>query len=504
VPDTARPASAQPVDDRAPSHLERSVRVGVAWRFAGLAAGQTTRLVTVAILARLLTPDDYGAAAIAVALAAFATTLGDMGMGSALVQTEHTTRTIRATAFWGAIASGLALSVLFVVAAVPVGRFLNDARIEPLVAVGGLTFAIYSVGSIQQAMFVRAMNFRAVELRYAFSLVIASGVAIAAAVGGLGPWALVLQQTTLMTVFVVTLWSKADWHPTWEFSRVDFRRLGGFALRIAGGRWARLAELIVLSLLVGRLVGVADLGVWTFAMSTVILPLTIIAIPIMEVLFSAFSRMRGERERIAALWIQGIGILAAVILPLLVGFVVVAGDVVPLVFGNQWDVAVPVMQILSIYVIVRCLQSWNSIILDAAGKPHITFWTQLAALCLTPIAVVIGAHWGIEAVAAFFVLGQLLAVEIPSLIAVLSELEERASRVAARLSRVAAATAVMAVVCLVGRTGMSELGAGPALRAAATIAVGAVVYPAALYLFAPDIPRHALGLLRRALRRGSA
>ena len=127
-----------------------------------------------------------------------------------------------------------------------------------------------------------------------------------------------LQQIVLITTFVAALWWRAGWRPTFEFSGETFRQLSGFAVQIAGGRWARLIELLVLSLLIGKLVSVSGLGAWSFAMSTVILPLVVIAIPIAEVLFSAFSRLRGDRDRIAALWLDSVGLQAAVILPLLV------------------------------------------------------------------------------------------------------------------------------------------------------------------------------------------
>ena len=405
----------QPADRRAPDHLERSVGVGVVWKLVGQAGVQGIRLVTVAILARILTPADYGAAAIAIALASFAPTVADMGMGAALVQTDRATRVVRSTVFWASLAFGVAFSVLAAVSAGPIGRFLDDPRVGTIVAVGGLTFAICAVGSTSQAVFMREMKFRSIELRYWFALVVASGLAVIAASLGAGAWALVLQQVALLATFAVALWWRAGWHPTFEFSGLVFRRLGSFAIRVAGGRWARLAELLVLSLLIGKLVGVPALGAWSFAMSTVILPLTVIAIPIAEVLFSAFSRLRGDRERIAALWLESIRFLAAVILPVLVGLIVVAPDLIPAVFGSQWHVSVGIIQILSVYVIIRSLQSWSSVVMDAVGRPQVTLWTQLAALCLTPLAVVIGCQWSVEAVAACFVLSQLIAVEVPML-----------------------------------------------------------------------------------------
>ena len=485
-------------------HVERSVRTGVLWKFVGQLGVQGTRFVTVAVLARLLEPADYGAAAVAVILATFAPTVGDMGMGAALVQTDRATRTARSTAFWGSLAFGASISALFVVFAAPVGRFLDDPRIGTMVAAGALTFAIYSLGSTSHATFMRAMNFRTIELRFMLALVVASVVSIVAAASGLGPWALVLQQIVLIAIFVTALWWRPGWRPTFEFSGEVFRQLSGFAVQIAGGRWARLIELLVMSLLIGKLVSVAGLGAWTFAMSTVILPLVVIAIPIAEVLFSAFSRLRGDRERTATLWLDSIGLQAAVITPLLVGLVVVARDLIPLVFGEQWRVSVTIVQILSIYVIIRSLQSLNSIVLDAAGRPHVTLWTQLAALALAPVAVIVGAQWSIEAVAVCFVVAQLIAVEIPSFVFVLSELRVAPRKVASRLAGIAAATSVMAVTCVITRLGLSALGFGMAGRAGLTIAVGMVAYPVALSFFAPETSRRAFGLLKRVLGRKTA
>ncbi len=485
-------------------HVERSVRTGVLWKFVGQLGIQGTRFVTVAVLARLLEPADYGAAAVAVILATFAPTVGDMGMGAALVQTDRATRRVRSTAFWGSLAFGASISALFVVFAAPVGHFLDDPRIGTMVAAGALTFAIYSLGSTSHATFTRAMNFRAIELRFMLALVVAGVLSIIAAATGLGAWALVLQQIVLITTFVAALWWRAGWHPTFEFSGATFRQLSGFAVQIAGGRWARLIELLVLSLLIGKLVSLSGLGAWTFALSTVILPLIVIAIPIAEVLFSAFSRLRGDRDRIAALWLDSIGLQAAVVLPLLIGLVVVAPDLIPLVFGQQWRVSVTIIQILSIYVAIRSLQSLNSVVLDAAGRPQVTLWTQLAALALAPVAVILGAQWSIEAVAVCFVLAQLVAVEIPSFVFVLSELRVTAKKVASQLSGIAAATVIMATACLGTRLGLSALGLGMAGRALLTIALGAVVYPVALSLFAPETSRRAFGLIKRVLGRNTA
>jgi PST family polysaccharide transporter len=290
----------------------------------------------------------------------------------------------------------------------------------------------------------------------------------------------VLQQLVLMTTLSTMLWWRSGWRPTLEFSGSVFRELASFAIRIAGGRWARLIELLVMSLLIGRLAGVADLGAWTFAMSMVILPLSLIAIPIAEVLFSAFSRLREDPERMSALWLDSIAYLAAVLLPLLLGLMILSPDLVPLVFGSRWEVSVHVVQILCVYVLIRGLQSWGSVYMDAVGRPEVTLWTQLASLCLTPVAVVVGINWGIEGVAACFVVAQLIAVEIPMFIIVLSQMQVSRRVLVARLSGIATASVLMAISCVFARF---------------------AVYAPALWWLAPHFTRRVAAACRTRLRR---
>ncbi len=479
----------EPTEANDGPRMERLVGIGITWKLTGQVAVQLIRLLTVAVLARLLTPHDYGAAAVAVALAAFAPQVADMGIGSALVQAQNGSRTVRSTAFWASLGCGLGLFLLMAAAAEPIASFMGDPEVAGMVVAGGVTFAIYSVGSASQAVYMREMKFRSIEVRNWLALITGGIVAIVAATRGAGAWALALQQVVFTATFVAALWFRAGWRPRLEFSRQEFRELGSFAIRIAGGRWARLLELLVLTLLIGKLTSVADLGAWSFGMSMVILPMSLIVIPIAEVLFSAFSRLQNEPERMAALWLDSIGYLAAVLLPVVLGLMVVSPDLIPAAFGPRWTVSVGVVQILGVYVLIRGLQSWGSVYLDAVGRPEVTFWTQLASLCLTPVAVVVGARWGIEGIAACYVVVQVIAVEIPMFVIVLAQMRLPQRTVASRLAGIAAASGVMVLACLLGRWALQTAGIGEAGRTLVTIGIGIAVYVPALWWLAPHVSR---------------
>jgi hypothetical protein len=139
--------------------------------------------------------------------------------------------------------------------------------------------------------------------------------------------------------------------------------------------------------------------------------------------------------------------------------------------------------------------------MDAVGRPEVTFWTQLASLCLVPVAVVVGVHWGINGVAACFVIAELIAVEIPMFVIVVRQMRVSPRTIAARLSGVAAATLAMTVACLVGRSALEAAGVGMTVRALLTIALGAIVYLPALWWLAPHVSRRAFQVGRNRVGR---
>ena len=292
-----------------------------------------------------------------------------------------------------------------------------------------------------------------------------------AATAGAGSWALVLQQVALWATFAGALWWHSTWHPTFGFSRPAFRQLASFAIRIAGGRWARLIELLVLFLLIGKLVGVPALGAWTFAMSTVILPAIRDRDPdrggaLLGVLPPA-RRSRAHGSALARERSLSVGRRPAA----------AGGPCRRRPGPDSHRLWIPVGGLGGDHPDPQRLRDHplssvlGPVLLDAVGRPQVTLWTQLTALCTTPVGVVVGAHWGIEAVAVGFVLSQLIAVEIPVLIIVLSELRVSLRSVAARLYAVPAATLLMASICFVERLALSRLGVDVEERAALTIGV---------------------------------
>ena len=228
------------------------------------------------------------------------------------------------------------------------------------------------------------MRFDIIQGASLIALIAATVCAITAAVLGAGAWALVLQQVVLGAVTAAIVIGAARWRPSLEFSRTAFRSLSKFAMPRTGGHVFGALQTLVSVLFIGAFLGLEELGIWNLSMALVLVPLTLVAMPLAQVIYAAFARMRDNLERVAAVWLNGFTMLAAIALPVLLGLIALAPELIPLVFGSQWVPAVPVVQILCVWVISRTLQTWNTSVMDAAGKPQVSMILNATVLLALP------------------------------------------------------------------------------------------------------------------------
>jgi O-antigen/teichoic acid export membrane protein len=495
-----------PPADVAPHEIERSLKRGALWALGSQVAQQVLRMVGVVVLARLLSPEDYGLAALAVTIASFSMILGDLGYGTALVQASTPSRRWASTACWCALAAGVIGSGIVALGAYPAAVLLGEPEVTGLVIVGGLTLLLVALGATSNAFLTRSMSFGVIQSATVAAWAAATGCAITAAALGAGAWALVVQQVVLAAVTSVLFILAARWRPTLEFSRAAFRSLSRFALPLTGGSLFFVLQGIVTVVLVGYFVGVEALGIWNLSMAIVIVPGTLLAYPLARVMYAAFARMRHNMERVAEVWLNGFTLLAAVLLPALFGLIAVAPDLIPLVFGSQWTQAVPVIQILCVFVMARTLQTWNTPVMDAAGKPQVAMFVNTSVLIALPPAIWFGSEFGIEGVAVAYSLAAFICGELPSFVLTTRELSLRALRVLGGLRGIVLASASACIAAVLVRQALTDGGMGVEPRLLLSILAGGLVYGLCLALFARSVGRQLLGMIGGALptpRRGT-
>ncbi len=482
--------------DVAPHEVERSLKHGAIWALGTQVASQAIRFGGVIVLARLLTPSDYGAAALALAIASYSMILGDLGYGGALIQAKRAPQRLASTAFWSALASGGLGTACVALAAYPIALALGDPQIALLAMAGGLTLFIVAAGSASNALLARAMRFDIIQGASLAALLVATASGVTSAALGAGAWALVIQQLVLSMVTSAIFIGAARWRPSLEFSRTAFRSLTKFAMPRSGGHLFGALQTLISVALIGNFVGIEELGIWNLSTSLVMVPLVLIALPVAQVIYAAFARMRDSVERVAEVWLNGFTMLAAIAFPVLFGLVALAPLLIPLVFGRQWVPAVPVIQVLSVWVIAKTLQTWNTSVMDAAGKPHVSMILNATVLIALPPSLWFGSQFGIVGAAVAFSLAELAFGELPSFVLTTRQLRLKKRTVVRRIQGTVLASAASFVAVLMVSRALEDMGLGSASCVLLSVGAGAIVYAACLTLLARGVARQLLGMAR--------
>jgi O-antigen/teichoic acid export membrane protein len=469
---------------------------GLVWVVASQVGLQLSRAVAAIAIARMLTPDEYGLAALALVFSSLVLIFSDMALGAALLQRKTLTEHDRSTAFWVMVGAGAVFSLIGVAVSGPVADLYGEPEAQPLLAALSATFVLSALGATQQMLMLRDMDFRRVEVLPAIGVAVGGVAGVVAAAYGAGAWAIILQQIVWVTVTSALAWLRSSWRPQFIFSAASLRDLAGFSVYMVGHRILYYLQLNADRFLIGRYLGTAALGAYAVAYNTMLAPASKLGGPLQRVLSPAFCRLQDEPERIAAAWARVSRLLAAVTVPALAGLVVVAPDFVPVVLGDQWTQAVTIVQVLAWVGIVQALQSLNTDILMARDRTRTIFRFTLVLTSAHMIAFVVGLQWGVVGVAVAYAISTTLVEPVQSVLAA------RALGVSPMVffrsvAPVFQAALGMCAAVLLVRWGLIDAGVDGALRLVVCILAGAVAYVPLCAWRVPEIAEEIRDLHRR-------
>ena len=476
--------------------MNRLVRRGVSWKLTGSFGQQILRVGFALILARLLAPEDFGLAAMAMVVAGLVIAFSDLGLGAALIQRTAIDERDRSTVFWTSLGFGVLLTAAGIALAGPISHFYGEPAVQGLMAALSLSFVISALGATQRALLLREMDFRRLELAGVASIVVGGVVSVCGAAAGWGAWALVAQQLGTVTVGAALLWLVCTWRPKRTFSRASVRSLGGYGADVLGTRIAYRTQESALPLIVGHSLGPSPLGIFTIAYTVILVPLTRLAIPIGDVLLPAFSRLQHDRAQMSGYWVRAITVLAGVCAPAMLGLVIVAPELVAVVLGDQWTDAVPVIQILAWVGLLQALGAWNSTVLMGLGKTRTMLRVTLLLLVLYVASFVVGVRWGLIGVSITYaitetVLGGFYFWIVTRALGIPFTAPLRA------LGGVAQATLLMGIAVAALELALDTTQLAPAIQLAIVVAAGVVLYALALAWRAPTVAGELRTLRRR-------
>ncbi len=391
------------LDTLSTEHLEadlkgRSVRGGLL-TLSSQGAQFVIQSVSTVVLARLLTPADFGLVAMVTAVTGLAVSFADLGLSEATIQCQEVSYDQVSTLFWVNVAIGFTLMLVTAALAPGLAWFYKEPRLKEITLVLSVTFLIGGLKVQHDALLRRQMRFSSLAIRDVASYAVAVSVAVIMAWRGIGYWALVGFPVALSLTRMTLSWLMVRWIPGLPRFDTSVGSMIVFGGHVATSYVIYNVNRSADSVLIGWYWGAGPLGLYSRAYNLLMLPVRQLSAPIGSVLIPAFSRLQHDPERFARYYLRAINLVMWMSAPLF-GFLFVAAEpVIVLILGNKWRGAAPVFQILAI-------SAWGQLLLDS------TIWSFVSRgkserllrllLFISPILVgsfAIGLPFGIKWVA---------------------------------------------------------------------------------------------------------
>ena len=444
------------------------------WSAIAAAVEALLALAILAVLARLLTPRDFGVVAIAMIFVGVVNTAGKLGVGPAVIQRGGLTERHVSTGFALAATLGVVLTAALWLAAPATAPLFADPQAPAVLGALSAVFVLTGLGEVSEHLLRRELRFR--QLMFANILAQAAGyglVAIAMALLGCGAWSLVggmLARHALFTAAVLAFRPPPLGHRPAPREAAELLRFGtGFSvssvLVALAGQGSRFA--------IAHGLGAAPLGHYTQAARLAGAPPRIGNV-LQRVLFPAMAARQQRIDRLAPVYLHGIEMTALLALPGAVLLALCAPELVAVLFGSQWDAAVPILQILAAGIAFHVGNSINTPAIRALGAVHREAWRRALYALVMVLGAWIGIRWGLAgAVAAIVGARILLHLLLTQLALSLLGLRWR------RLLRCYAPALWAAAWSAAALWGATELAHRAALPAAAVLAAGGLAWAAA-------------------------
>lgn len=384
------------------SRLSDKLVRGFSWMAIGEFAHRFMRLGTVVILARALSPYDYGLTAIVFLTVEFANVFAIQGgITNKLIQADEKDLAVLCdTSYWLNWILCFSVFVVQCLAAFPIAWFYKDTQIILPICVVASAYLIIPVFTIQSGLIARENRMKVIAIANVTNSIISNSLTIVFALLGFGMWSIVLSHVLSNVSWFTVYLRNCDWRPPKGFTLQRWKEIVLFAKDpIAIGILEKLRANLDY-ILIGRFMGVETLGLYYFAFNAGLgISLNIIRLFAITLL-PYFCEVRGDLEKLKEKYFKGLKVIAAIALPIIVLQSSLAPFYIPIVFGQKWIDAVPIMILICLSAIPRPFALAAEELLLSIDKGWISLRWNLIFTMVFAAALLVAVQWNILTVAA--------------------------------------------------------------------------------------------------------
>jgi len=386
---------------------------GLGWSGTAKICRQLLQLVIIIILARILSPREFGLVGMVIVFTGFADRLKTMGLGEALIQKLNLTENHLSSAFWLNLIAGVVLMLIFVIGAPFIALFYNEPTLKYLTIVIAFIFFIGSLNIVQDALLKKNLEFRRLFYIEIASTLTAGIVAIIMAINGFGVWSLIAQSLVMTSVTVIIMWLTSSWRPSFIINKTAVRELWKFGSNLMGFNILTYLARNVDKLLIGKSIGTFALGIYSRAYEMMLKPVSEVEQIITRVMFPVLSEIQKDKKRIKQIYLRSIRSISIFIFPLMIGMIVLVKPLVLFIFGEKWEGIIPILQIFCFYSMLQSIGTTFGWIYNSQGRTDIQFRWGVFSSFISIVSIFIGLRWGIIGIATAYTISSYVILWYP-------------------------------------------------------------------------------------------
>lgn len=368
---------------------------GFFWSFLQKVGGKGIQFITIIILARLLTPEDFGLIGMLTIFITVSQNIVQAGFSEALIQKKKTDDEDFSSVFWINLLVSIILYGILFIAAPFIADFYDQPLLTSMTRVLSLIFIISSFSYVQQAKLRKEMKFKTLMFIHIPSIIIAGIVAVTMAFLDYGVWSIIGMQITMSIAYAIQIWIYSKWKPLFSFNKQKARGLFSFGSRLMISSILNTLFKESYTVIIGKFFPVAILGFYTNAEKLVKTPAYTLSGALKNVTFSAFSTIQDDNKRLKSGYKKMIQQMVFIICPIFVLAAVIAPALFSLILTDKWLPAVPYFRILVVFGIFAPLNSYNLDIVNIKGRSDLFLKLNIIKKIIVVIGIACTLPFGI-------------------------------------------------------------------------------------------------------------
>lgn len=364
---------------------------GVFWTAIQKYSGLVIQIIVTAILARLLSPEDFGVVAISTVLIAFFTLFTDMGIGPAIIQKQNLTNNDLNSIFSFTIWAGFILAIFFFISAYPIGLFYKEKSLILICQILSINLLFAAWNIVPNALINKNKRFKFIAKRTLILQITSGIISIISAFNGLGLYSLLI--SPILTAIGVFIFNYKEYPLQfhWHINKEALKKIFSYSSYQFLFNFINYFSRNLDKLIIGRYFSMNELGYYEKSYRLMMLPLQYVTNVITPVMHPILTSLQNDYKTLTEKYNSIIKLLSTISFPLGIFLYFAANDIIYIIYGNRWENAIPVFQILALSLPLQMILSSTGAIYQASGKTNWLFYGGVSNTCFTVLGFIIAS-----------------------------------------------------------------------------------------------------------------